>query len=103
MRSEDPYQNPDCWHAFFFYSNRKDPRLIVPKRFRKLGWTMNFARPMAIPLLLIIIGVVLAPIKIISLLGIGSKQNYVITVLFEIIALSVFCSWMSNPKRFEKK
>jgi len=64
---------------------------------------MNFARPMAFPLLLIIIGAVLAPIKLLSILGIHSKQNFYITVLVEIIALSAFCSWMSKPKRFEKQ
>ena len=103
MNPEDPYQKPDCWHAGGFYFNREDPRLIVPKRFRKLGWTMNFAKPMAIPLTVAIIIAVLAPIKLLSILGIYSKKNFYITALIETIALSAFCSWMANPKRFESK
>ena len=26
-----------------FYFNRKDPRLIVPKLYSKMGWTLNFS------------------------------------------------------------
>ena len=47
------------WHGPI-YTNRKDPRLIVPKYNPMLGWTFNFASPYAyaiiIALLLIIIG-----------------------------------------------
>jgi len=28
-----------------FYFNRKDKRTFVPKRYRLLGWTINFGRP----------------------------------------------------------
>ena len=35
----------DGWRGFF-YVNRSDPRLIVPKRWG-IGWTFNFARPVA--------------------------------------------------------
>jgi len=29
------------------YFNRKDPRLIVPRFYPALGWTLNFANPYA--------------------------------------------------------
>ena len=47
------------WNAF--YVNRKDPRILVPKRMRFLGWTLNFAHKesyLAI-LLLLIVGLLL--------------------------------------------
>jgi uncharacterized membrane protein len=28
-----------------FYFNRRDPRLMVPKLYPSLGWTLNFANP----------------------------------------------------------
>jgi uncharacterized membrane protein len=31
------------WGIFYF--NRKDKRVVVPKRYRFLGFTVNFARP----------------------------------------------------------
>jgi uncharacterized membrane protein len=51
------------WHGLY-YSNPGDDRLWVPKRLG-LGWTLNFAKPAAWPLLLLmlspaIIGVVVA-------------------------------------------
>jgi len=31
-----------AWNTFYF--NRNDTRVLVPKRSRFLGWTLNFAR-----------------------------------------------------------
>ncbi|HBG58009.1 DUF5808 domain-containing protein [Proteiniphilum sp. UBA1028] len=39
-----------------FYYNPNDPRIILPKRNRFMGWTVNFANPFAY---LIIIGIIL--------------------------------------------
>lgn len=38
--------NPKHWQVFAFYYNPDNPRLFVAKRIG-LGWTLNFARPMA--------------------------------------------------------
>jgi len=35
------WQNPDNWNGPF-YVNPKDPRIHVPKKFPKMGWTLNF-------------------------------------------------------------
>ncbi|THU38349.1 hypothetical protein FAM09_16875 [Niastella caeni] len=40
------------WNVFYF--NRNDPRIIVPKRARFLGWTVNFARRECYWLLLVL-------------------------------------------------
>lgn len=37
-------KNPNNWKGIFYF-NRKDYRLIVPKRDPSLGWTLNFASP----------------------------------------------------------
>jgi len=37
--------DPSNYKLGIFYFNRKDKRTIVPKRYRLLGWTVNFARP----------------------------------------------------------
>jgi uncharacterized membrane protein len=47
----------DCWYFVIFYFNPKDKRLFLPKR-SGLGWTVNFAQPWAIVILvLLVIGV----------------------------------------------
>jgi uncharacterized membrane protein len=44
------------WKSFYF--NREDPRILVPKRLRLLGWTFNFAHKesyLALVLLLVVV------------------------------------------------
>ena len=52
-------KDPGNWRGIF-YINRKDRRLIVPKFNAALGWTLNFANPVAwifiVLVILIIIG-----------------------------------------------
>ena len=37
-------KNPNNWKGAFYF-NRKDPRLMVPKFYPSMGWTLNFANP----------------------------------------------------------
>jgi len=46
--------DPENYKWGIFYFNRKDPRMLVPKRNRLMGWTMNFASPYSY---LILIGI----------------------------------------------
>jgi len=39
--------NPENYKWGLFYFNREDPRAIVPKVNKWMGWTLNFARPEA--------------------------------------------------------
>jgi len=45
MRNDfDPeIENPDNYKLTVFYFNPRDKRVIIPKRNRYLGWTLNFA------------------------------------------------------------
>ncbi len=36
--------NPANWKGFFYF-NRQDQRVFVPKYYPILGWTLNFANP----------------------------------------------------------
>ena len=51
--------NPNYWILGLFYFNKNDDRLFPPKRFKYLGWTINFANPYSIFAYLILIGAVL--------------------------------------------
>ena len=44
-----PPRNPSAWHAFFYF-DRDDPALLVPKK-SGLGYTFNFGNPYAAPLM----------------------------------------------------
>jgi uncharacterized membrane protein len=39
--------NPENYKWGIFYFNPDDPRVIVPKQIQWMGWTLNFARPVA--------------------------------------------------------
>ena len=38
------HDNPENWKGIF-YVNRKDSRILVPKRNAAMGWTLNFGNP----------------------------------------------------------
>ena len=49
MNEENELHNdPDNWKLGVFYFNPKDKRVFVPKRLTGLGFTFNFANPLAI-------------------------------------------------------
>jgi uncharacterized membrane protein len=49
------HDDPSNWKWGIFYFNKKDKRLLSPKRIQELGWTINFANPYSIVLLIMII------------------------------------------------
>lgn len=58
--NEDPikYNNLDDdsnWKWGIFYYNKNDKRILPPKRNKSLGWTVNFANPLSILFMLLII------------------------------------------------
>lgn len=45
---------PAIWE-YLIYFDRKDPRIIVPKKNKMMGWTLNFGNPFSYVILSIII------------------------------------------------
>ncbi|MCE1199443.1 MAG: DUF5808 domain-containing protein [Marinilabiliales bacterium] len=56
----DPIQDPDHYKWALIYWNRQDRRLFVPKRLG-IGYTLNFANPLAYLVLLLLAGAILLP------------------------------------------
>jgi hypothetical protein len=54
------WTDPAHW-TMFGYNCPADPRVVVPKRMRALGWTINWAHPQAIPMLLLMMGIAVGP------------------------------------------
>ncbi|MES2419155.1 MAG: DUF5808 domain-containing protein [Bacteroidota bacterium] len=48
-------EKPENWVLGIFYFNRKDYRFFLPKRDPMMGWTFNFAHPIAYLVLIAII------------------------------------------------
>jgi uncharacterized membrane protein len=58
----EPVDDPLNYRWGIFYFNKNDSRIIVPKRARSFGWTLNFARGISYVIILAIIGSVVAAI-----------------------------------------
>lgn len=39
------HEDPHNWILGFLYFNKNDHRVLVPKRNKFMGWTLNFASP----------------------------------------------------------
>lgn len=58
--TQNEWQNdPDNWIWGIFYYNSKDNRLFPPKKIKQLGWTINFANPNSLFLVLLIVAILL--------------------------------------------
>ena len=88
--------NAGNWRLGIFYFCRADPRMIVPKRIRGLGWTLNFARPLAVPFLGFLITLVLAVLELASSFGVGGDARFAIKPLLTL-GLIAFCYRLANP------
>ena len=90
--------DPANWRLFFIYFCRDDPRLIVPKRLGGLGWTINFARPAAVMLLMGLCAVLWAVLEILQQSR-ASLKAITSASLGMLVPLVVLCQKLSNPTR----
>jgi hypothetical protein len=93
-----------CWrdprnYKWGFYCCKADPRPIVPKRIKWMGWTINVARPSAVPALLLLLALTATPIFIARSNGAGDR-SLVITGLVSITVLCLLCASISSPRRW---
>ncbi|MEP6667662.1 MAG: DUF5808 domain-containing protein [Chthoniobacter sp.] len=89
------HADPANWKWGIFYFCRDDRRIIVPKRIRGLGWTINFARPSALVWLAFMLLFIYGTLALARLAGASHDAQLLIKVLlaFGIIG---FCSRMAN-------
>jgi hypothetical protein len=90
-----------CWRApgnykwGLIYYCKADPRAIVPRRLKWMGWTVNFARPSAIPITLLLVAIVAVPLFIVRAKGAGSGIE-LITGVASITVLCLVCAYLSS-------
>ena len=96
----DPFHsNPGNWVCGIIYFCKDDPRIIVPKRLRGFGGTLNFARPLALPMLLFLVSIAILPFEALRSLQIHSPAAY--SIMKAAIATGVIwlCIRLSLPPR----
>lgn len=95
------HRDPANWHFVFIYFAPGDPRIVVKKRLGITGWTLNFARPLAVPFLAALIAFVYAYVALVSRLDL-SESSIWFAILLLIVFIFALCGWMSNPRRFAR-
>ncbi len=88
--------DPANWKLGIFYFCRADRRIIVPKRVRALGWTLNFARPLAVPFLLFLLAFVYGVLELVRSSGAGGDARFAVKLLLAL-GLIAICYRLANP------
>ena len=98
------WSDPAHWTAVG-YRCKEDPRVIVPKRNPRMGWTVNLAHPRAAVamILLAVFGVV--PMLVVMALGNSGALDPLGMVIAAFIAVPVtiallvgFCRWAARVR-----
>jgi len=95
------WKDPHSYKCGVYYC-KTDPRVIVPRRFKWMGWTINFARPGAIPVLLGIIALLIVPSAIVRASG-GGTAIVSITGVASILAVVLLSAYLSSTKRWSHR
>jgi hypothetical protein len=96
----------DCWNGphnreWGVYYCKADPRVIVPKRWKGMGWTINAARPSAIPVLLFMIVLVVVPAKVVRANG-GGTVDSLLAAAAGIAVVCLLSAYLSSSTRWSR-
>ena len=89
-----------CWkdprnRKWGVYFCKADPRAIVPRHHKWMGWTVNFARPSAIPLVGLLLAVLAVPIRIVTAKG-AATSIVLVTGGAAIAVVCLVCVYLSS-------
>jgi hypothetical protein len=98
-RLDQFHSDPANWKYGIFYFCRADPRIIVPKRIIGLGWTLNFARPMAVPFVLLLLAVIWGVLELLRHLGASAEVRLCAKICLAtgVIALCYYLAHRRPP------
>ncbi len=94
-----------CWdeprnRRWGVYFCRADPRAIVPRHARWMSWTVNAARPSAIPTVLLLLALLIVPIRLVSASG-GQQGAVLLAAAASVTVMCLVCAYLSSPARYE--
>jgi hypothetical protein len=81
------------------YYCKADPRAIVPKHCKWMGWTINVARPSVIPVMLLMLAILAVPGAIVRVLG-GGNRGFLVAVAASVVVVCLLCAYLSSSKRW---
>jgi ABC-type methionine transport system permease subunit len=102
-----PKEIEACWEdprnrKWGVYYCRADPRVIVPRHAKWMGWTVNAARPSAIPVVLLLLALLAIPMFVVSASG-GESGAVLLTAAASGTVICLVCAYLSSTTRYEAK
>ncbi len=93
-----------CWEdprnrKWGVYYCRADPRAIVPRHAKWMGWTVNVARPSAIPVVLLLLAILGIPMYLVSASG-GGNGAMLLTAAASGTVMCLACAYLSSTSRY---
>jgi hypothetical protein len=92
------WSDPANWPLAGLYYCKGDPRIIVPKRNPRFGWTMNFAHTSTWVALLLLVVSVIVPIMYLKSLNTAAAIGL---LGVWVVLLLIICGRMSSTSRHE--
>lgn len=93
------WSDPRNWSPPGIYRCAADPRVIVPKRWRWAGWTINFAHPAAWWVLVGSVVVAAGPVLVLAASGRATPGRVLGAVGIGAVVLSLAAAWESERER----
>jgi Family of unknown function (DUF5808) len=97
---ENCWKDPHNW-KWGFYHCKADPRVIVPRHSKWMGWTLNCARPSAIPVLLFVVAAWVVPLVGVRTNG-GETHIFFLMGVAYILAVCLLSAYLSSTKRWSR-
>ena len=94
------WRDPANWRLGI-YRCAADPRVIVPKRAKWMGWTVNFAHRSAWPVLLAMVLLVAGPVSLLVCCGWTMAWLWYGVLVADIGVVCAVCWYFASPKRYK--
>lgn len=101
-----PEEIEACWRdphnrKWGVYYCKADPRVIVPKHIKWMGWTVNAARPSAVPVVFLLLAVLAVPVFIAAFEGAG-LGIVLLAVAASITVVCLLSAYLASPRRWRR-
>ena|SRR5262249_13160540 len=94
---DELWASPNNWSLVYRCAN--DPRVIVPRRRPWMGWTINFAHPLASVVVIVMVTIAVGPGLLLFGLGIVSAPFFLLTVGVSIATAVGVSHWEASRSR----
>jgi hypothetical protein len=91
--------DPRFWSPIGIYRCPADPRLVVPKRVRWAGWTLNFAHPTAWLVLAGSVVLAAGPTMLVVLSRRAGPFQVLLTLIASVALLIALSAWEASRPR----